>query len=142
MAQMQPGLTNPALRPDYLKVCIQWLQQKESLLQAERSAWQALPPSLHQAARTEVCCHFSLLCFMSGRCTAARPLLQLLQGQYMVLKLGAARLGMATVQMSTECVPMSIGCHMQEIESELHSTAIMMSAVMTTMQKGSVVNVV
>ena len=48
------GLTTPALRPGYLKVCSNWLQDRESLLQVERSAWQILPPTVGQASRIEV----------------------------------------------------------------------------------------
>lgn len=54
MAEMQCGLATPALRPGYLKVCSQWLQEREALLQAERSAWQILPPTVGQVSRIEV----------------------------------------------------------------------------------------
>lgn len=54
MADLQRNLDDPAVRPGYLLVCSEWLHQRQTLLQAERSAWQILPSTVGQISRLEV----------------------------------------------------------------------------------------
>ena len=57
VAKMQQDLTSQPLSPADLNVCSRWLQERKSLLHAERCAWQVLPSTLDQASRIEVNVH-------------------------------------------------------------------------------------
>lgn len=49
--QVQQSFACPELRPGALKVCIQWLEGRRLLLEAEQTALQSLPPMSYQRLR-------------------------------------------------------------------------------------------
>ncbi|KAL0053194.1 hypothetical protein WJX82_002272 [Trebouxia sp. C0006] len=49
--QVQQAFACPELNPGSLQICIQWLEDRKSLLKAEQSALQLLPPTSYQLLR-------------------------------------------------------------------------------------------
>lgn len=52
--QVQQAFACPELNSGSLQICIQWLEDRKSLLKAEQSALQLLPPTTYQLLREKV----------------------------------------------------------------------------------------